>query len=215
MTRDYKDVPRASDAPKKRARPKKTASKTTSVSKADKPNKKPASVWLGVFAGLGIGLTVAVAIYINDRNEEVVAKVAQTVTDVINAVPDLPELPKLPEKELNAEIEEQRFDFYNLLPELEVIIPDSEIKQGQADLKPKEDVAFMIQAGSFRNYADAESLKAQLAFLGIEAAILQGDEWHRVRSGPYSDKRELNKVRNRMHRNDINTLLVRVKKESE
>ena len=212
MTKDYKNVPRPSDK-KTKASSKKPAAKAAPG--VDKPSKKPTPGWVWMLGGLGTGLAIAGGIYVLDRDEEAVAKAGKAVTEAIKAVPvpelpDLPELPDFPEKK-EAETDEQRFDFYTLLPELEVIIPDSEIKEEQAKLKPKEDIAYMIQVGSFRNYSDADSLKAQLAFLGIEAHILEGDEWHRVRTGPYRDKRELNRVRNRLHNNDINTMLVQLR----
>ncbi len=108
-----------------------------------------------------------------------------------------------------------RFDFYTLLPEMKVTIPDAEIKKEQQRLDEKERGIYLLQVGSFRAYDDADSLKAQLAFLGIESEIQSvssnGEEWQRVRAGPFDNKREMNKARNRLHSNDIDTLLIRVK----
>lgn len=212
MTKDYKNVPRPSDSKKKSPTKKPTAKPAAGK---DKPSKKPTPGWVWMLGGLGIGLLIAAAVYVLDRDETAVAKAGKAVTEAIMAVPvpELPELPKLPDlpEKKEAESDEPRFDFYTLLPELEVIIPDSEIKEEQAKLKPREDIAYLIQVGSFRNYSDADSLKAQLAFLGIEAHIVEGDKWHRVRTGPYRDKRELNRVRNRLHNNDINTMLVQLR----
>jgi cell division protein FtsN len=59
-------------------------------------------------------------------------------------------------------------------------------------------------------------MKAQLALLGIEADIdpvsSKGEQWLRVRVGPFTSKREMNKGRNRIHSNNINTMLVQIKK---
>ncbi|MQL49742.1 cell division protein FtsN [Photorhabdus khanii] len=53
--------------------------------------------------------------------------------------------------------------------------------------KPAENAQRMIlQCGSFRNMDQAESVRASLAFSGIESQIITGDGWHRVVLGPYS-----------------------------
>jgi cell division protein FtsN len=56
-------------------------------------------------------------------------------------------------------------------------------------------------------------LKANLALLGVEADIqtvtVDNNIWHRVRVGPYADLVELNRVRERLTRNQIDTVLLR------
>lgn len=205
MTKDYKNVPRSSA--KKTA--KRTPKKGTATAKKKQPKPTPGWVWM--LGGLAIGLGVAVIVYFADHNEETVKTATEAVTDAIKSVPK----PKRAET-TDAGEEEPRFDFYTLLPELEVIIPESEIREEQARIKEKDDVAYMIQVGSFRAYGEADSLKAQLALLGIEADIepvsSKGEQWLRVRVGPFTSKREMNKVRNRLHNNNINTMLVQIKK---
>jgi cell division protein FtsN len=77
-------------------------------------------------------------------------------------------------------------------------------------------VAYKIQVASFRKYGEADSLKAQLALLAVEADIdpvsSNGEQWLRVRVGSFTDTRKLNQVRNRLHSNNINTMLVQIKK---
>lgn len=200
MTKDYKNVPKSSA--KKRAQ-KKSAPKK-------KNSKQPTPGWVWMLGGLAIGLSIAVIVYFYDRGDETVKNATKAVTDAIKAVP------KSKQTETTEEDDEPRFDFYTLLPELEVIIPESEIKEKQARIKEKDDVAYMIQAGSFRSYGEADSLKAQMALLGIEADIdpvsSKGEQWLRVRVGPFTSKREMNKIRNRLHSNNINTMLVQIKK---
>jgi cell division protein FtsN len=91
-----------------------------------------------------------------------------------------------------------RFDFHNILPEMEVVVPDEELsaKPPPAPPKPRpeptpaaepakpmeektaaaEDRAsqggsYLLQVASFRAVADAERLKARLALLGIQTQI--------------------------------------------
>ncbi|MCU7959326.1 MAG: SPOR domain-containing protein [gamma proteobacterium symbiont of Bathyaustriella thionipta] len=110
------------------------------------------------------------------------------------------------------------FDFYTVLPEMEVVVPDEEVNRStprtsQANAKDK----YLLQIGSFRRLSDADRQKASLALLGIEADIqrvsINGNEsWHRVRSGPYQGKKQLNEVRKRLKSNGINAMVIRLKK---
>lgn len=111
-----------------------------------------------------------------------------------------------------------RFDFYTILPELEVALPD----QGTGT-KPKSHAAqagkpeaYILQAGSFKSFAEADRLKASLNLIGIEAGIQtvtvnNKDTWHRVQIGPYQDLAELNAVRARLKQNNIDAVLLRLK----
>lgn len=107
-----------------------------------------------------------------------------------------------------------KYDFYTLLPEKEVVIPDAELaEQARAEARkaaPKpapaaDDAApavapgdasandgsrYLIQAGAFRDNAEAEALKAQIALTGeiarVESAQINGSTVYRVRMGPYA-----------------------------
>jgi cell division protein FtsN len=207
MTKDYKNVPRHGGADKKRSAKKGTVKSGNSGNKA-----KPLPGWVWMLGGLAIGLIIAVAVYFSDRGGVKVAAVKPPAESPKHEAPVKEGVPAVDVEKKK----EPRFDFYTLLPEFEVIIPDSEIKEERAKMKPKEDVAYMIQVGSFRKYGEADSLKAQLALLGVEADIdpvsSQGEQWLRVRVGPFTDTRKLNQVRNRLHDNNINTMLVQIKK---
>jgi cell division protein FtsN len=202
VTKDYKNVPRSSDKKQTKRTPKKGTAKT------NKKQAKPTPGWVWMLGGLAIGLFVALIVYLVDGNDATIQSAKKAVDNAIKSAPKNP-VTQAPE-------EESRFDFYTLLPELEIIIPESEIKEERERMKAKDDVAYMIQVGSFRAYGEADSLKAQLALLGIEADIepvsSKGERWLRVRVGPFTSKRELNKVRNRLHTNNINTMLVQIKK---
>jgi len=128
-------------------------------------------------------------------------------------------------------VQKPRFDFYTILPEMEVVVPDPEPepvvakpRKGQPTPpgKPVEKVAstspadYMLQMGSFRKYADADRLKASLALVNIEAEIQKftsadGSTFHRVRSGPYV-RGQVNKLRARLKQNNVNSLIVKLKK---
>ncbi|WP_411704553.1 cell division protein FtsN [Edaphovirga cremea] len=60
--------------------------------------------------------------------------------------------------------------------------------------KPKEKPQrWMVQCGSFRATDQAESIRAQLAFEGIESRITSGGGWSRVVLGPYDSRANADK----------------------
>jgi cell division protein FtsN len=109
-----------------------------------------------------------------------------------------------------------KYDFYTLLPEKEVVIPDAELaEEARAEArknaaKPPASSAsastattavvatatsagsdrYLLQAGAFRGSDEAEALKAQIALTGeiahIESAQINGTTVYRVRMGPYA-----------------------------
>ncbi|MDC9620322.1 cell division protein FtsN [Xenorhabdus sp. XENO-7] len=64
--------------------------------------------------------------------------------------------------------------------------------------KPKPAInesKLMLQCGSFRTIEQAESVRASLAFAGIESQITTKDNWNRVVVGPYKNKEGAEKMR--------------------
>ena len=159
--------------------------------------------------GLSIGLAVAFAIYINDRTPGVpvrpVAEQPSNVDDNAEQAATQPEAPP-----------ESRFDFYNLLPKFEVIIPEQE-RDVQAETGPQavvEPGVYVLQAGSFNEYEDADRRRATLALQGIESKIqrvtIDDKTYHRVRIGPIDDLDELNVLRSRLREAQIDVLRIRL-----
>jgi cell division protein FtsN len=111
----------------------------------------------------------------------------------------------------------ERYDFYEMLPNFEVVVPekDREVKRdipGAARIERPG--VYVLQAGSYRNQADAERVSAQLQLQGIDAKVqrvaVDNDVWHRVRVGPISDLAQLNKVRKQLQAADVDGLVIRV-----
>ena len=91
---------------------------------------------------------------------------------------------------------------------------DKTAEEKKSTAAPRE--TFFLQAGSFQNAAEADSLKGQLALLGLEAAVQTRNVadkgvWHRVRVGPYNDMDEINRVRGILQQNNIDSALVKVR----
>jgi cell division protein FtsN len=204
MARDYKHVARNGSRGRRRST-KESASRRT-----------PRWVWL--LTGLCVGLLITLGVYLYNRNHE--AQLAKQTAALEQSAADA----KGEQKPANTgkgaaekpKEEEQRFDFYTLLPKQEVVIPESEIREEQQRLQAKETVIYTLQAGSFRSHEEADTLKARLAMLGVESHIVTASNEdgtkHKVRIGPLSNSREMNRIRNRLHSNRISTLVLREQK---
>ena len=167
--------------------------------------------------GLAIGLSVALAIYINGRDARLplrpMAEVQvsapepkeQAAPVAVDVAPAGSEEPPKP-----------RFDFYSMLPNFEVIIPEQErdVSTDTAAKAVVEPGVYVLQAGSFTQHVDADRRRAQLALQGIESNIqrvtIDDKTYHRVRIGPMDDLEQLNVVRSRLREADIDVLRIRM-----
>ncbi len=75
---------------------------------------------------------------------------------------------------------------------------------------------YFVQAGAFKSAADADAQKAKLSMMGIEAKVSEreqaGRAIYRVRSGPFDDKEQAEKIKSRIDTNGIDAALVRVQR---
>ncbi|TYL43236.1 cell division protein FtsN [Dickeya sp. ws52] len=60
--------------------------------------------------------------------------------------------------------------------------------------KPEKEQRWMVQCGSFKTAEPAESIRAQLAFAGVETRIASGGGWHRIMLGPYNSRAVADKM---------------------
>lgn len=113
---------------------------------------------------------------------------------------------------------EPHFDFYTILPSVEVEIPDHELKTrireeklGEGDKNTK----YIMQAGSFRDSPDAEKLKAKLTALGIESRVEKAQVgevfWYRVKVGPYSGMVSLMAVKSQLRDKGVDAIVLEFK----
>jgi cell division protein FtsN len=75
---------------------------------------------------------------------------------------------------------------------------------------------YLVQAGAFRTPEDAESQRAKLGMLGMEARITEreqsGHTVYRVRVGPFGNKDEAEKAKDKLDSSGFDTALVRVQR---
>lgn len=184
-----------------------------------KPRARPArrksrgGTLVGMFVGLALGLLIAVGIafYVSKIPTPFTDRGIQTKPAAARADRDLAEKAKAPE----GAAEKPQFDFYRILPGQEVPVSEKELKQQAAKPDaPKEN--YLVQAGAFQSPVDADSLKARLALLGLEASVEPAHlpdkgTLYRVRLGPYQQLDEINRVRETLSENGVDASLVRVK----
>jgi cell division protein FtsN len=163
--------------------------------------------------GLGVGLAVALGVHLHHLGKERTAgaPLAQRAAK--------PASVKEEEAGAAARSEEgSGFDFYTMLPDLEVVVPQESSPAGRGPAAGATVTApgrYWLQAGSFKRYEDADRRKAELALLGfssgIQAVSLDGQTWHRVRIGPLESAGDAEAARRRLAENGIGALAVREK----
>jgi cell division protein FtsN len=165
----------------------------------------------GFVVGLALGLTLALAVYLYDRRPA--ARLAQQQVAPL-AKDEESDATKPPAPA--SQQAEQEFDFYEMLPKFEVVIPEegSNVAPEAASGPVQKPGAYYLQAGSFRNHADADRVRALIALQGVESKIqkvtIDKDTWHRVRVGPITNLQRLEETRSKLRQAQIDALVIRV-----
>ena len=181
--------------------------------------------WVILLIGVALGLLIASLLYFTYGGdaEEMSAQEPPAKTDDIEKSETGISLP--------------RFEFYSILPELEVVIPeqftdslrkvlqpteeadqtaepDTNVKQPQAE---KDSGTYFIQAGSFKNSEDAERMKIKLLLLGLDVKLkavnIEDVQYHRVRIGPLTDYESFEVARKRLKENGVQFLVLKSREQ--
>jgi len=148
--------------------------------------------WYG--AGVATGLFIALMLYLVTLPAENAADSNPAV--VANPVANAPE----PE-----------YEFFEVLPnqEITVDVDPADLPKPRSATTEKQ---FLLQAGSFRQAADADRRRGELLLLGLNPQIenTQGDtgRWFRVVLGPFESRSAMAKARSLTAQQDIDTLLI-------
>jgi len=164
--------------------------------------------------GLGLGLIVAIGVYLR-------APGARTTEAAPAAAAAERLAPRTPPRatgtsEARTAPAENRFEFYEILPQLEVVVPD-DAPANAGTRRPRETPgSYLLQAGSFGAAADADRMQANLALLGfvshVQRVTLDDDVFNRVRIGPIDDLDTAKRTQRRLRDAGIDTLLMQVPK---
>ncbi|HLR16251.1 MAG TPA: SPOR domain-containing protein [Alcanivoracaceae bacterium] len=190
--------------------------------------------WFFLFLGLAIGLSIGGVAYLSKTQTEPVTVAA--------AEPAAQEKKSTPAKTAETE---PHFDFYAVLPEMEVVVPKEEMPRSrrQTTTRPQQEktivkaeqprkteptpsksepaattdgARYLLQAGSFRNNADADRRRAELVLKGFQANIQPveletGATWHRVMIGPYNNVQNMADAQEQLSNAGIDTLAIRAR----
>ncbi|MGH8699832.1 MAG: SPOR domain-containing protein, partial [Burkholderiales bacterium] len=123
---------------------------------------------VGILIGLvlGLGIALGVAWYINKMPNPFLTRTPHAKLEPAKEAPGRAE-----DKSARTPDAKPRFDFYKILPGAEETVADPQAKGALQQSTTASKETFFLQAGAFQNAPDADSLRARLALLGIEARI--------------------------------------------
>ena len=172
------------------------------VQRTTRKKRKPAASsplpgWIWLLTGLIIGLSATFLPSLNEKSKQ--NQEAAVVEDEHSVTP--------PSK--------RTFDFYTLLPELEVVVDKDSNQSSSSSSYQLPAGEYVLQVGSFKSSDEADSLKAQLALMGVETNIeivkVNTINWHRVRIGPSKDIGKLQTTQKRLRTKNMDSILLKVR----
>jgi len=93
-----------------------------------------------------------------------------------------------------------------VVPEYEIKTRTREERVGKA-----KEAHYVMQAGSFKTFKEADRLRAKLALMGIESKVEKAKvgsvNWYRVKMGPYAQTDSVNAIRARLRQNGIDVII--------
>lgn len=191
----------------KRRKRRSTKRKSRSKNQSEYPG------WVWMLFGLAIGLSVAFAIYVKDREPQQVAANNPEPASMQSSIDDNGETGAV---EAQQERPEERFDFYKMLPAFEIDVDDvgESTDDSSEPAAIEEPGTYILQAGSFSTPEDADRRRAELALQGIESYVqrarVNDRNYHRVYIGPIDDLDELNVTRSRLRAAKIDVMRIRI-----
>lgn len=194
----------------------------------------PAWFWLlgGIFIGLGAAVALMFRGYLPEFTDH--------TPKIDQPAPSTSSTALINDKAKAKEPEKPRYDFFTVLPEMEVVVPEQELQRQAAsnaapvasvsnnDLAPSASTSastdaktaagvdrYVLQVGSFQNSSEAEQMKAQLAMIGFTASVqtvtVDGKSWHRIRVGPFEGARQADEMRRLLVDNQYQPLVMKAK----
>jgi len=196
----------------------KSKRRTTGKHRGASRGRQGTPAWMWLFTGILIGL--GLAWYLFAKGYIPAVSIEQPVAD--DTLDPQRSEPAIADgiSSADAEQEKPHYDFFTVLPEMEVTVPEQNSglepdpsSQPRAGATPAGTDSYLLQVGSFTQSNDAEQLKARLALLGIVANVqtvtVNEATWHRVRIGPVAGARKADDLRNQLSTNGIDSLVMK------
>jgi cell division protein FtsN len=204
MPRDYKHHARNNHSGKKR-----------------KSNKKqPIPGWIWFFAGLLISAAAFSVLWFKDHQTNQIP-VKQQIVEPKPSVEKKTKHVSTKPASVKKERKHPQFEFYSVLPEMEVEVPPETLRPSarpsptQPRVPTSKTGIYQLQVASYRSRSDADRMKASLALKGISANIekvsINDKTYYRVRSGPYN-RDQVYSLHTRLKNNKVDSLIIRIKK---
>ncbi len=154
--------------------------------------------WMGLGVGLAVGLSVALAVFLHYRGLGPLEPQAQPV-----AVPKS----DVATDEATVSDPADELTFYDILKKQGVEVPADTRGKGGGSRPGAPGGEAMLQAGSFKQPAEAEKRVATLATLGVNARVVRyamdDETWYRVQIGPIATVQELDAIRTKLAEEEI------------
>ncbi|MFZ2235866.1 MAG: SPOR domain-containing protein [Dokdonella sp.] len=195
---------------------------------------KPLPAWVWMAVGMVFGVVLMLVVVGKDWTG-VFNRKAMPRPDPQATAPGETDPPLVPATTADTKPKRPTYDFYQVLPEKEVVIPDAELSaRARAEQAAKTAQAqkptsastptttppastgtsrYMLQAGSFPDSKSADEVKAKLALLGFSAQVqtvnVDGKTWNRVRMGPYPTASDLEVAKRTLTDNGVKVIAMK------
>jgi hypothetical protein len=187
--------------------------------KRNHPRDSSTPGWGLFLLGLGLGLFVALLVYIGGSGGATLGSGLRSLLELERPpVHDTRDVGKQEPAPLPSPAR-TKFDFYTILPEFETVLPEHEkiTPRSSPAPTPEEGVNYVLQAASYANINDADRLRAELALSGLEAyiekvSIGNKGDYYRVRLGPFDRLDELNRVDHQLSKLGVEAMRIKVRK---
>jgi cell division protein FtsN len=191
MTKNYTPKKRSSQRKKTSHKPR------TNRRQSKKSNRAPAWAWIVI--GLLLAGLISLLFFLSDSSDGPQAS---------------PKAQPNPAKTTKVSPPQPRFDFYEILKEREITVPD---RSAEITASIPKDIEYFLQAASFRRDQEADKLRVELLLSNMEAKIesssKNGQTWHRVIAGPFKTRSKMAKARSILASRGLSPLLLKRKKE--
>lgn len=186
---------------------------------AKRPNKKRKSgtkakkgsggpIWL--LMGVVIGLSLAIFGYIKFEGR---IQAPAALMAVLSET-------KAPQQKAPAALAhpKPKYEFYSLLPKMEVDVAHPETPKPSlakpAETTPAQKAKFRLQLASFKQFSDADSLKAKLTLEGYKLEIAaitlpSGEIWYRVRTPVLSDRNTAVNLQKKLQKQSVASIVIK------